>query len=252
VSLWVKAWASFVLVLCGFYWVPVKGWANMKAAHASRAIVIFNHESYVDPLVLGALLPPSGVAKAGVAEIPFIGLFAHALQFLFVERRGSGDAPNRFTLRTDPVAAIAARAADARFPLVMVAPEATTKSQRCLLRFRRGAFAPGRPVVPVLLRYSYRHFNPGWGVEYSTPLHVWRLLSQPVNFLCVEVLPVYLPSPEECSNPGLYAANVRRVMARRLGVPMVERGIGEERELLARGIAPNVWGCKVVIPKGRG
>lgn len=160
-SLWIKAWASFVLVISGFYWIPVKGWQNVRDARASRAIVVFNHESYVDPLVLGALLPPSGIAKSGVAEIPFIGLFARALQFLFVERRGSRDAPNRFTLRSDPVEAIAARAADPRFPLVMVAPEATTKSRRCLLRFRRGAFAPGRPVVPVLLRYSYRHFNPG-------------------------------------------------------------------------------------------
>ena len=85
-------------------------------------------------------------------------------------------------------------------------------------------------------------------MEYSTPLHVWRLLSQPVNFLSVEVLPVYRPSPEERADPALFAANVRQVMARRLGVPMVERGIGEEHELLARGIRPNIWGSKVVTP----
>ena len=67
--------------------------------------------------------------------------------------------------------------ADPNYPLVMVAPEATTKPARCLLKFRRGAFATGRPVCPVLLNYSYKRFNPGWGVVY-TPLHVYRLLAQ--------------------------------------------------------------------------
>lgn len=47
-----------------------------------------------------------------------------------------------------------------RFPLLAIAPEATTKAQPCLLKFRRGAFSAGQPVCPVLLRYRYRHFNP--------------------------------------------------------------------------------------------
>lgn len=102
------------------------------------------------------------------------------LQFLFVERRGSSDKSNRFTLQSDPLEAITRRAADPRFPLFFIAPEATTKAQRCLLKFRRGAFSTGQPVVPVLLRYRYTHFNPGWGIAF-TPLHVWRLMSQFVN-----------------------------------------------------------------------
>ena len=47
-----------------------------------------------------------------------------------------------------------------RFPLVAIAPEATTKAQPCLLTFRRGAFVAGHPVCPVLLRYRFKHFNP--------------------------------------------------------------------------------------------
>ena len=48
-----------------------------------------------------------------------------------------------------------------RYPLVMMAPEATTKARRCLLRFRRGAFATGAPVAPVIITYSFKHYNPG-------------------------------------------------------------------------------------------
>lgn len=118
-----------------------------------------------------------------------------------------------------------------RFPLVAIAPEATTKAQPCLLKFRRGAFAMGLPVCPVLLRYRYRHFNPGeclrlgrsfgaaclpcaapstgmhcaprltlaggrnagWGIAI-TPFHVYRLLAQLINHLDITVLPPYHPS----------------------------------------------------------
>lgn len=38
-----------------------------------------------------------------------------------------------------------------RFPLLMIAPEGTTKNLNVLLRFSTGAFVPGRPVLPVLL-----------------------------------------------------------------------------------------------------
>lgn len=45
-----------------------------------RAVLVFNHPSYVDAAVMASLFTPSGVSKAGVAGIPFIGLFGVALQ----------------------------------------------------------------------------------------------------------------------------------------------------------------------------
>jgi hypothetical protein len=151
-------------------------------------------------------------------------LSSFPLQFLFVSRKGTRDESNHHTLppEADPATALAQRAMDPRYPLPIVAPEATTKSKPCLLRFRQGAFRFGGPVLPVLLRYKYRHFNPRWGVEYSTPFHVWRLMSQFVNHVEVEVLPPYFPSEEEKQNPAMYAENVRRAMAEALGVPMVD------------------------------
>jgi 1-acyl-sn-glycerol-3-phosphate acyltransferase len=142
---WVHLWARFVLLLGGFYRVRVCGWDNHRAAeqcrcvhsthrcfqHADchvllpdglsfavpwhfRAILVFNHPSYVDAAVIAALFQPSGVSKAGVATIPFVGLFAVALQLFFVERRGSSDLSNRHVLHGDAVTAIAQRAADRR------------------------------------------------------------------------------------------------------------------------------------------
>lgn len=80
-----------------------------------------------------------------------------------------------------------------RYPLFIVAPEGTTKHKHCLLTFAKGAFAPGLPVMPVLLKYSSVKFNLGWGIVY-TAWHFFRVCHQYVNHLEVEVLPIYRPS----------------------------------------------------------
>lgn len=81
-----------------------------------------------------------------------------------------------------------------RYPLLMVAPEGTTKHGNVLLRFSTGAFVPGRPVLPVLLKYRHRHFDVGWGITNS-PWHLYRLLTQFINHLEVR-------SPMAPSTPG--------------------------------------------------
>lgn len=245
---WIQFWAFQVMFICGFYTIKVTGLENFEKGKRVGAIMIFNHISYVDPLALVALLAPSGVAKSGVSELPFIGPFAIALQFLFVARRGTGDKVTRHTLPVDVdvPAVIASRAADTRYPPMMIAPEATTKPKDCLLRFRRGAFTPGRPVLPVLLRYKARHFNPGWGVTHSTPFHLWRLLSQFVNHLSIEILPPYIPSEIEKRDASVYAASVRDVMAKALQVPLVEQGVAQERRLLELGISPGPLGRHLI------
>ena len=83
-----------------------------------------------------------------------------------------------------------------RYPLFIVAPEGTTKHKHCLLTFAKGAFAPGLPVMPVLLKYSSIRFNPGWGIVY-TAWHFFRVFNQFKNNLEVEVLPIYYPSQGE-------------------------------------------------------
>lgn len=113
-------------------------------------------------------------------------------------------------------------------PLLVMAPEATTKAAHCLLKFRRGAFSPGQAVCPMLLTYATPGFNPGWGIVPSTPLHVLRMLCQPVNRVRLQVLPPIPPRPEERDDPLLFAARVRAIMAKALQCPLVEqvRGVG--------------------------
>lgn len=49
-------------------------------------------------------------------------------------------------------------------------------------------------VQPVLLDYSAnRHFNPGWGLDESTPWHIWRLMTQLRTHIRLKILPVRPP-----------------------------------------------------------
>lgn len=52
------------------------GYENVKEAYQCRAMLVFNHVSYVDGIILGAYFLPCGLAKASVADIPFFGTFA--------------------------------------------------------------------------------------------------------------------------------------------------------------------------------
>ena len=46
--------------------------------------------------------------------------------------------------------------------MLFMAPEGTCGDGHCILLFRRGAFVPGVPVLPVLLKYDTSCHNPAW------------------------------------------------------------------------------------------
>lgn len=235
--------------LAGFLWISVTGKENLYRAKKARSILVFNHISYVDPAMLLTQVRSSGVSKSGVADIPFVGAIAVALQFLFIARKGTMDHVNQYTVRSDPQTAVVTRACDSGYPLIALAPEATTKPKECLLKFRKGAFVPGEPVSPILFRYPCRHFHPGWG-SVNTLFHIWRLLSQFVNHVEIEILPPYYPSDAERRDPILYAENVRRLMASKLDVPMVDKDLKEELLFKKYCIQTDLWGRRVVALGG--
>jgi len=87
-----------------------------------------------------------------------------------------------------------------------------------MVQFKLGAFSPGCPVQPAVVRYRFDDHDPSFTFPLSSVGYLWGLLTQMANHMEVEYLDVYTPSEEEKKNPALFAANVRRVMAQALGV----------------------------------
>jgi lysophosphatidylcholine acyltransferase / lyso-PAF acetyltransferase len=84
-----------------------------------------------------------------------------------------------------------------------------------LIQFKPGAFYPGVPIQPVLLRYPNKMDTVTWtweGPDVITLL--WRTMTQFHTFCEIEYLPVYVPNDEEKHNPKLFAKNVQHMMAK--------------------------------------
>ncbi len=99
--------------------------------------------------------------------------------------------------------------------------------QKALVNFKNGPFLPGVPVQPIIVRFPFTNFDPCWvtgGPSQPELLH--RLLCQLHTRLVIEYLPVYHPSPAESGgdyqSAKLYARNVRKGMAEKMGVPCTE------------------------------
>ena len=112
-------------------------------------VVVANHQSYLDGIVMTAVLPPrfSFVIKAEMQNVPLAGLVLRRIDSFFVDRshaQASASAARQI-LR-------AARGGRA----LGFFPEGTFTAHEGIHPFRRGAFAAAKagklPIVPVVIR----------------------------------------------------------------------------------------------------
>nr|XP_008171907.2 lysophosphatidylcholine acyltransferase 1 isoform X3 [Chrysemys picta bellii] len=189
----------------GFHWINVKG---RQALPAEAAILtLAPHSSYFDAIPV-TMTMASIVMKAESKDIPVWGTLIKYIRPVFVSRSDQDS-------RRKTVEEIKRRAqSDGKWPQIMIFPEGTCTNRSCLITFKPGAFIPGVPVQPVVLRYPNKLDTITWTWQGPGALEIlWLTLCQFHNFVEIEFLPVYIPSEEEKKNPSLYANNVRRVMA---------------------------------------
>ncbi|XP_014225661.1 lysophosphatidylcholine acyltransferase [Trichogramma pretiosum] len=203
-----------VFFICGgFCHVRVKG--RQATNKEAPILALAPHSTFFDSLPVIVLGGPSIVAKAEVSRLPFFGKLINYTQPVYVWR----DDPNS---RQNTVKEIIERATSKEdWPQVMIFPEGTCTNRSCLITFKSGAFYPGVPVQPVCIKYPNKLDTVTWTWEGPGALKIlWLTLTQ-WNSMCeIEFLPVYKPSEAEKLDPKLYANNVRRLMAKTLGVPV--------------------------------
>jgi 1-acyl-sn-glycerol-3-phosphate acyltransferase len=181
----VSALARLVLRLVGMP-VSTRGLERIQPP----CVVVANHASYLDGVVLVALLPPnfSFVIKREMAAVPLAGMLLRRIGSEFVERRDrlGGARDTRRLLRLA-----------ASGQALVFFPEGTFVAEIGLLRFHIGAFVAAAranlPVIPVALR----------GTRACLPAD--RLLPSPGR-IEVEVLTALQRDRPRCLRDGARAA----------------------------------------------
>jgi 1-acyl-sn-glycerol-3-phosphate acyltransferase len=166
---------------------------NMVALHGVRpsvrgelpnepCLLVANHMSYFDPVVLSSLLPLTAVAKQEVGSWPLIGEQCKRYGVLWYARDNALSGAH--VLRQ-------AITSLERGVSVLVFPEGTTTSGDRVLPFKRGSFGAaqlaGVPIVPVALRYE--HPSAAWVGEQAFLSHYVRAVSKRYTRVSVEFLP---------------------------------------------------------------
>lgn len=199
-----------LLLALGFW--TVEGSDDDAYVHreALKATIVSNHASLADPCLLAYLFAPSFVAKSAVWMIPGVGLVGATHHAFYIDRMHGSKLSIAEKIAERQKMVVEHEGA---LPPVAIFPEGTTTNGDHLLKFRTGAFIAGTPVVPVLIRYSYRWFSPCYE-SIKTGKYVLGLLMQFSNHVRYHRLPVYYPSQEEKNDPGLYAQNVYSLILR--------------------------------------
>lgn len=186
-------------------------------------VIVANHLGYIDILVLLCRYRCSFVSKGELEHAPFVGSIARALQCMFV-RKGQ-------SLTTQLINRIRATydchrkrqncpGCAACMSKLVIFPEGTTANGKAMIPFRTGVFNAGLPVVPVCIRFPWRRFNLSWETIRFRE-HMFRTMTQFVNYVHCTELPAFVPTPEEVSNARLYALNVQNAMNEVLNQPIV-------------------------------
>lgn len=207
-----KRLARIMLFVLGFYTIEHGGNMHSEEELAGK-IIVSNHVSYLDVLVLFSQFAPCFVAKGAMARVPVAGYMAKCMGCIFVYRsRGeAGDSVVQSLCRR-------VQNKDKYSPPIIIFPEGTTTSgTAALLKFRTGAFVPGSPVAPIALRYPHSngHFNPSYE-SVSFCKHLFVLLSTWSHSVRVEHMDVCEPTEKEKKSPVEYCQRVEGVMAKAL------------------------------------
>lgn len=205
-----------ILFSFGYHWIKRKG---RPAPRETAPIIVSNHVSYIDPIFYFYELFPTIVASESHDSMPLVGTIIRAMQVIYVNRFSQAS-------RKEAVNEIKRKASSNRFPRLLLFPEGTTTNGRLLISFQRGAFIPGYPIQPVVVRYPHVHFDQSWGHIALAKL-MFRMLTQFHNFMEVEYLPVVYPHESQKESAVRFAERTANAIACSLNVVQTSHSFGD-------------------------
>lgn len=219
---WYRVFGRLIFWAAGFR-VKVKG---TQASRAEAPILVgAPHSSFLEALII-YMCGSSPVSRHENRSAFLISACQLFYQAIFVDRRSS---ETRQRAKEEIIERALSR--DNRLPQLFLCPEGTNTNRRVLIQFKVGAFAPGVPVQPVVIRYPgterIDHITWTYNQRHTYIFSIWYILANPINRVEMEFLPVYVPNEEEKAKPELYAKNVQKVMADALGIKATDITYGK-------------------------
>ncbi|XP_038158873.1 lysophosphatidylcholine acyltransferase 2 [Cyprinodon tularosa] len=208
--------------------VVVKG---KQASNIEAPILaVAPHSTFYDGIACVVSGLPSTVSRVENLAMPIFGRFVRCLQPVLVSRKDPDS-------RKNTILAIESRAkSEGRWPQVLIFPEGTCTNRSCLITFKQGAFIPGVPVQPVLIRYPNKLDTVTWTWQgFGSKKLLLLTLCQLYTTVEVEFLPPHIPAEEEKKSPALFASRVRDTMAKVLGVPVTDHTYEDCRLMISAG-----------------
>ena len=189
---------------------------NTVGAVADRCLLVCNHVSWLDPIVLGASGHMAFLAKAEIRGWPLIGWMSALVGTLFIARGAH------------QVESVTAQISEriARGETLAIFPEGTTSRGLGVRRFYPRLFAiaqqPGLGVQPVAILY-HREGDPApdqdiaFVDDEALLTNLWRVLRHPGLVCEVQFLPPIWPRVED--QRRTLSALARRRIVTALGLP---------------------------------
>uniref|UniRef100_F7H2J9 Lysophosphatidylcholine acyltransferase 2 n=1 Tax=Callithrix jacchus TaxID=9483 RepID=F7H2J9_CALJA len=206
--------------------VAVKG--KVASPLEAPVFVAAPHSTFFDGIACIVAGLPSMVSRNENAQAPLIGRLLRAVQPVLVSRVDPDS-------RKNTINEIIKRATSGgEWPQILVFPEGTCTNRSCLITFKPGAFIPGVPVQPILLRYPNKLVNSSFFFLFSIQLCMLTFC-QLFTKVEVEFMPVQVPNDEEKNDPVLFASRVRNLMAEALGIPVTDHTYEDCRLMISAG-----------------
>ncbi len=134
------------------------------------AVFIFNHQSSIDPVIMGKLLrrDVAGIGKAEIKRFPIVGQVLQYADTVFIDRSSPEEA-------IASIQALTERMHDEQLS-VALAPEGTRSRGRALGRFKKGAFHIAMqakvPIVPVVIHNASDSQPKGYNIARPAEIKV--------------------------------------------------------------------------------
>ncbi|XP_076011802.1 lysophosphatidylcholine acyltransferase 2 [Genypterus blacodes] len=213
---------------CLGFRVVIKG--QQVDSSEAPILAVAPHSSFFDGIVCIVAGLPSTVSRVENLATPIFGRVVRCLQPVLVSRKDPDS-------RKNTIQEIESRAkSGGLWPQVLIFPEGTCTNRSCLITFKQGAFIPGVPVQPVILRYPNKLDSVTWTWQgFSSRTLLLLTLSQLYTTVEIEFLPPHIPTEEERKSPILFARAVRDAMAHALGVPVTDHTYEDCRLMISAG-----------------